>query len=75
MTWRAVSVRPSVEEWTLVNNEDEPHPFHIHVNHFQVVRFSSPGHAADAVWAAAAVGTWRDTVQIPRLVRRCRLTL
>ena len=64
-----------MEEWTLVNNEDEPHPFHIHVNHFQVVRFSSPGHAADAVWAAAAVGTWRDTVQIPRLVRRCRLTL
>lgn len=26
-----------VEEWTIVNNSDQSHPFHIHVNPFQVV--------------------------------------
>jgi FtsP/CotA-like multicopper oxidase with cupredoxin domain len=35
-----VDVRPrlgTVEEWTLRNASDEQHPFHIHVNDFQVV--------------------------------------
>ncbi|MDG7149916.1 multicopper oxidase domain-containing protein, partial [Streptococcus pneumoniae] len=27
----------SVEEWTIHNTSDEDHPFHIHVNDFEVV--------------------------------------
>lgn len=37
---RRVDVRPklgTVEEWTLVNSTSEQHPFHIHVNDFQVI--------------------------------------
>ena len=35
-----VDVQPklgTVEEWTLVNTSSEQHPFHIHVNDFQVI--------------------------------------
>ena len=31
-----------VEDWTLVNNTGQPHPFHIHVNEFQVLKVSDP---------------------------------
>jgi FtsP/CotA-like multicopper oxidase with cupredoxin domain len=44
-----VDVRPrlgTAEEWTLRNTSDEQHPFHIHVNDFQVV--SVGGRAYDA---------------------------
>lgn len=44
------SVRPTlgtVEEWTLVNDSSEIHPFHIHVNDFQVMSINGkPYHAA-----------------------------
>jgi FtsP/CotA-like multicopper oxidase with cupredoxin domain len=47
----------NVEEWTLRNVTGVNHPFHIHVNPFQViaingVRLSTP--------------EWRDTVQVPK---------
>lgn len=36
----------TVEEWTLVNNSTEMHPFHIHVNDFQVMSVNGkPFHA------------------------------
>jgi len=32
----------TVEEWTLYNYSNQPHPFHIHVNDFQVMSISAP---------------------------------
>ena len=45
----------AVEEWEIVNETGSEHPFHIHVNHFQVMR---AGVAPDE-WA------WQDTVSLP----------
>ena len=43
----------SVEEWVLSNKSKGPHPFHIHVNAFQMVNDDgSPGE-------------WRDTIVVP----------
>ena len=44
-----------VEEWTLVNTSGGPHPFHIHVNAFQVMDEG---------------GVWRDTVMLPPCDRK-----
>ena len=46
----------TAEEWTLLNTTGEDHPFHIHVNPFQVV----------AINGAAVEPVWRDTVVVPR---------
>ncbi|MBV9960335.1 MAG: multicopper oxidase domain-containing protein, partial [Acidobacteria bacterium] len=45
----------AVEEWEIVNETGSEHPFHIHVNHFQVVRAGVPPEE----W------TWQDTVSLP----------
>lgn len=47
----------SVEEWTLFNMNDVQHPFHIHVNPFQVV--ARNGKALDEPY-------WADTIGLPR---------
>lgn len=44
--------RGDVEEWILVNTSSGPHPFHIHVNAFQVLEAGKPK-------------VWKDTVIIP----------
>lgn len=46
----------AVEEWRLENDSDTTHPFHIHVNPFQVVKSSDP---------LLGPRTWLDTVPIP----------
>ncbi|MGI9252345.1 MAG: multicopper oxidase family protein, partial [Thermomicrobiales bacterium] len=45
----------SVEEWTLRNPTLDTHPFHIHVNAFQVMRING----------VAQPVTWMDTVPLP----------
>ena len=45
----AAPVRGAVEEWTLINQTTDDHPFHIHVNNFQVIsvngkRYSGNSH-------------------------------
>jgi len=45
----------SVEEWTVFNMNNVRHPFHIHVNPFQVVRIN--GEPVEPYWA--------DTVALP----------
>jgi FtsP/CotA-like multicopper oxidase with cupredoxin domain len=45
--------RGTTEEWVLRNTSGGPHPFHIHVNAFQMVN------------ADGTLGDWRDTVVIP----------
>ena len=34
-----------LEEWTIINTSKEQHPFHIHVNDFQVMSIWSSGRA------------------------------
>lgn len=44
----------TVEEWTLLNNSTEGHPFHVHVNSFEVVSIGGvaqpPGFFKDVHW-------------------------
>ena len=47
----------AVEEWTLVNTSNVGHPFHIHVNDFQVVEING---------VAQPTPEWRDTIMIPK---------
>ena len=37
------------------------HPFHAHLNHFQIVHVDGPAEYA----ALVGVGQWRDTIPIP----------
>lgn len=46
----------AVEEWTLLNQQDDDHAFHIHVNPFQVIKVN--GEPVEPVWL--------DTVIVPR---------
>jgi len=39
----------TVEEWTLYNYSNQPHPFHIHVNDFQVMSIFAPTEPSGAV--------------------------
>jgi FtsP/CotA-like multicopper oxidase with cupredoxin domain len=39
----------TVEEWTLLNYSNQPHPFHIHVNDFQVMSISAPTEPSTGV--------------------------
>jgi FtsP/CotA-like multicopper oxidase with cupredoxin domain len=61
--WGTANLAPmrlgTVEEWTLTNTTDEYHPFHIHVQPFQVV--SVNGQPVRGVM-------YRDTVTIPPMV-------
>ncbi len=45
------------EEWTLTNNSNIAHPFHIHVNPFQLV--------SDVTGTFQPPYVWRDTIPIP----------
>jgi FtsP/CotA-like multicopper oxidase with cupredoxin domain len=47
----------AVEEWTVINDHDSDHIFHIHTNPFALTQIS--GEALD-------VPVWRDTVTVPR---------
>lgn len=46
----------AVEEWEIINETGAEHPFHIHTNHFQVVRAGVPPED----WI------WQDTVSLPQ---------
>ncbi|MGK7896956.1 MAG: multicopper oxidase family protein [Xenococcus sp. (in: cyanobacteria)] len=47
----------SIEDWEITNTGVMDHPFHIHVNHFQVISRNGQPESLPA---------WRDTVLIPR---------
>ncbi len=47
----------AVEEWKLVNTSNVAHPFHIHVNAFQVISING---------VALPEPEWRDTILIPK---------
>lgn len=53
------------EEWTLVNQQNAAeHPFHIHVNPFQVVEIKD--RTGTVVFSDVAPLVWQDVVAIPR---------
>ena len=59
----------TVEEWKLVNTGGGAHPFHIHVNPFQVVEIFDPaanGGAGETQTFDPSEATWQDVVAIPR---------
>ena len=39
----------TVEEWTILNYSNQPHPFHIHVNDFQVMSIFAPTEPSGSV--------------------------
>lgn len=62
----------TAEEWTITNNESSDHPFHIHVNWFEVLR-TIDGSGTETTYDPPI---WMDTINIPtsgRAVVRMRL--
>jgi FtsP/CotA-like multicopper oxidase with cupredoxin domain len=47
-------------EWTLTGDGAFAHPFHIHVNPFEVLR-QEPGADGKLTWAKV----WKDTINLP----------
>src|SRR5205807_161065 len=51
----------SVEEWTFINNNNDEHPIHVHVNDFQVTNYFDP-----TTGAKNGVEMWGiDNVNVP----------
>ena len=63
----------SVEEWRFINNNNDEHPIHIHVNDFQVTHYSDPTRGLETgaeMWAvdnanvpAPAMGAEESVIQ------------
>ena len=65
-------VKDTAEEWTIVNNPASDHPFHIHVNWFQVMKIVD-GAGNETIYDPPI---WMDTVNVPgngSVVMRMRL--
>jgi FtsP/CotA-like multicopper oxidase with cupredoxin domain len=54
----------SDEEWKIWNSTNVPHPFHIHVNPFQVVEVFDPNTPSNS-FVRETNGVWQDNVVIP----------
>lgn len=55
----------SAEEWTLRNHDGGAHPFHIHVNPFQVVEIFDAGTGQTTTFDSDDA-LWQDVVAIPK---------
>ncbi len=53
------SRRNEVEQWTIANQTDMDHPFHLHGTQFQILARESDGRRVDEALLA-----WRDTVNV-----------
>jgi len=59
-----------VQEWLVVNTTPTAHPFHIHINPFQIVSIDTPaidktGKASYESFAPPSNYVWRDVISIP----------
>lgn len=54
----------TVEEWTVYNCSTQDHPYHIHVNPFQITELGVPGKTPEVFPPGKRV--WRDTLLIPK---------
>jgi FtsP/CotA-like multicopper oxidase with cupredoxin domain len=52
----------TVEEWTLTNTSDEQHPFHIHVNDFQVISIGGEPYTARGLQDTVPLLPGKDVV-------------
>ena len=52
----------TVEEWTLTNTSDEQHPFHIHVNDFQVISIDGKPYDAKGLQDTVPLLPGKDVV-------------
>ncbi|HWW62994.1 MAG TPA: multicopper oxidase domain-containing protein, partial [Thermoanaerobaculia bacterium] len=50
------------EEWTIYNTTGVAHPFHIHINPFQVVKVNDPNGKS---YTADDNGIWQDVIMVP----------
>lgn len=58
------------EEWTLLNSTTQiAHPFHIHVNPFQVIEIFDPSDSAQPYQPKASY-VWQDVIAIPPAARK-----
>jgi FtsP/CotA-like multicopper oxidase with cupredoxin domain len=57
----------TVEEWTLINNSNIPHPFHYHVNGVQVMSVYSPysPHNVGLLTVTAPQQWYQDVINVP----------
>lgn len=60
----------TIEEWRLVNPSSPNHPFHIHVNPFQVRKIfglysPKPGTTVTPIYAEYDPPVWQDTLALP----------
>ena len=55
----------TAEEWTLINNSGAAHPFHIHVNPFQVLQVTDPAGVRTFGPVTPDQAVWWDTFSIP----------
>jgi len=53
------------EEWTIYNDGGAPHPFHIHINPFQVVEIKDPNQNNGAPVHLPTPWVWWDNFAIP----------
>jgi FtsP/CotA-like multicopper oxidase with cupredoxin domain len=59
-------VRGDFEEWKIFNRTTGPaHPFHIHVNPFQVVEIFDPAWGQGQTYKPKGNFVWRDTISVP----------
>jgi FtsP/CotA-like multicopper oxidase with cupredoxin domain len=59
-----------LQDWVLENHTTIPHPFHIHINPFQVMELDTPaidsaGGATYSVYKPASDQIWQDVIAIP----------
>ena len=57
---KLVTFEGAINEWTLYGQGSAHHPLHVHVNHMQIVSWSSSN--ADSSADYYRVGQWRDTI-------------
>jgi len=55
-----------LQDWVLENHTNIVHPFHIHINPFQVIRIETPtGDGTYSSYAPADNWVWQDVIGIP----------
>ena len=56
----------TAEEWKLVNNSTPPHPFHIHINPFEVIEYYDANNPTDpALQPGGPRRRWQDVIALP----------
>jgi len=60
----------SDEEWLIKNTTNVAHPFHIHVNPFQIIQIYDPNNGGLIYDASKGGGIWQDVIAIPAAKNR-----